>query len=76
MIKKYDEVFLDVFNIKEDELDNLKYQSIDSWDSVGHMTLIVALETAFDIEMEMDDIIDFESYKKGIEIITKYGVEF
>ena len=34
------------------------------------------LEEVFDIMMEMDDIIDFSSYKKGFELIAKYGVEF
>ena len=73
---RYDDVFLDVFDIKEEQLQDLAYQSIMNWDSVGHMTLIAGLESGFDIMMEMDDIIDFESYQKGKEIISKYGVEF
>jgi acyl carrier protein len=40
------------------------------------MSLIAELEEVFDIMMEMDDIIDFSSYKKGFELIGKYGVEF
>jgi acyl carrier protein len=40
------------------------------------MGLIAELEEIFDIMMEMDDIIDFSSYKKGFELIAKYGVEF
>ena len=40
------------------------------------MTLISSLEDEFDIMMETDDIIDFESYEKGIEILKKYGVSF
>ena len=55
--------------------DNLEYNTIPEWDSVGHMGLIAELEEVFDIMMEMDDIIDFSSYKKGIELIAKYGVE-
>ena len=56
--------------------DDLEYNSIPEWDSVGHMGLIAELEEVFDIMMEMDDIIDFSSYKKGFELIAKYGVEF
>ena len=41
--------------------------SIPQWDSVGHMTLMGALEDEFDIVLEMDDIIDFSSFKKGID---------
>ena len=55
---------------------NLKYESIQEWDSIGHMGLIAELEDSFDISMEMDDIIDFSSYKKGFELLSKYEVEF
>ena len=52
-----------------------KFESISEWDSIGHMNLIAELEDAFDISMEMDDIIDFSSYIKGIEILKKYEVK-
>jgi acyl carrier protein len=72
---KYDSVFLESFSIKEDQLsDNLEYNSIPEWDSVGHMSMIAGLEEVFDITMEMDDIIDFSSYKVGKEILAKYTV--
>ena len=56
-------------------MEELEYQSIDEWDSVGHMELIAELEDGFDIMMDTDDIIDFSSYKKGIELLKKYEVE-
>jgi hypothetical protein len=37
--------------------------------------MIAAIEESFEIMIETDDIIDFGSYTKGIEIIAKYGVE-
>ena len=70
---KYDRVFLESFSIKEDQLsDNLEYNSIPEWDSVGHMSMIALLEETFDIALEMDDIIDFSSYNTGIKIMKKY----
>ena len=39
------------------------------------MTLISALEEEYKITFETDDIIDFSSFKKGIEILKKYKVE-
>ena len=61
---------------KKDQLnDNLKYESILAWDSVGHMTMIGNLEDAFDIVMEMDDIIDFSSFNFGKKLLKKYKVE-
>ena len=72
---KYDCAFLTAFEIDRNQLGtSLTYQSIQEWDSIGHMALIAELEDTFDIEMEMDDIIDFSSYEKGVEILKKYNV--
>ena len=77
-IEKYNNAFIESFEITAEQLPGLKYQDITAWDSVGHMTLIAALEDAFDIMMDTDDIIDLSSYEKGMEILAKdeYGVEF
>ena len=76
-LEKYNNAFMETFEITEDKLAGLKYQDIEAWDSVGHMTLVAALEDAFDIMMDTDDIIDFNSYEKGKELLAKeeYGVE-
>lgn len=77
-LEKYNEVFITTFGLSENQLNGLKYQQIQAWDSVGHMSLISALEDTFDIMMDTDDIIDLNSYEKGKEILSKpeYGVEF
>lgn len=74
--EKYNKVFMENLDVTEDQLANLKYQDVPTWDSVGHMTLVSELEDALDIQFETDDIVDFNSYAKGLEILTKYGVEF
>ena len=76
-LEKYNNAFMETFEITEDQLAGLKYQDIEAWDSVGHMTLVAALEDAFDIMMDTDDIIDFSSYEKGKELLAKadYGVK-
>jgi hypothetical protein len=38
------------------------------------MAMIAELEEVFGISMDIDDIIEFSSYKKGIEILVKYEV--
>lgn len=77
-LEKYNNAFMETFEISSEQLPGLKYQDITAWDSVGHMSLIAALEDAFDIMMDTDDIIDLNSYEKGQEILKKaeYGVEF
>lgn len=74
--EKYNNVFVENLDVTEDQLANLKYQDVPTWDSVGHMGLVSELEDAFDIQFETDDIVDFNSYAKGMEILAKYGVEF
>lgn len=74
-IEKYNNAFMEILEISEDKLNGLTYQGTDLWDSVGHMSLVAALEDAFDIMMETDDIIDLSSYEKGKEILHKYGIE-
>ena len=74
-LEKYVGAFEEIFEVDEETAKELKYQDINAWDSIGHMDLIATLEDSFDIEMNTDDIIDFSSYKKGIEILRKYGIE-
>ena len=76
-LEKYTQAFVEAFEISANETKGLKYQAIKSWDSVGHMGLVTALEQAFDIMMETEDIINLNSYEKGKEILsTKYSIDF
>ena len=75
--QKYQDVFIKSLSINGNKFDeNIKYNEIPEWDSIGHMTLISGLEEEFDISMETDDIVDFSSFKKGIEILKKYSISF
>lgn len=76
--EKYDQIFMDCFLVQKSALNNeFVYSSIKEWDSVGHMEMIAAIESTFDITMETDDIIDFSSYTKGMAILSeKYKIEF
>jgi acyl carrier protein len=73
--EKYDLIFINSFEVKENELPSLRYQDVDTWDSIGHVSMIAELEDVFDIMLEMDDILDFSSYSKGIDILKKYGIK-
>lgn len=73
-LEKYNQVFITRFQPNGIQLEELTYQSVQLWDSVGHMGLIAELEETFDIMMDTDDIIDFSSYDKGKSILKKYDV--
>ena len=72
--EKYAQCFLEMFEVASDDLKALEYQSIEAWDSVGHMNLMGVIEEEFEIEMDIDDITDFSSFIKGKEILARYGV--
>ena len=75
MKEKYIAAFVNAFGCDESIVETMKYQDSENWDSIGHMNLIAELEDTFDIMFDTDDILAFDSYKKGIEILEHYGVE-
>lgn len=75
-IDKYNKSFEETFSITSDKLENLKYNDIPEWDSIGHMTLMSSLEEVFNVSLETDDIVDFSSYKVGLKILDKYKINF
>ena len=74
-LEKYIQAFATALEVPADSVQGMEYGKSEAWDSVGHMTLIAALEDAFDIMVDMDDIIDLSSFEKGKEILRKYDVE-
>ena len=74
-LEKYRNAFVEGLDVEDKITDSLEYEGIPEWDSVGHMSLVACIEEAFDIMMETEDIIDFNSFQKGIELLKKYDVE-
>ena len=72
---KYQDIFIKSLDLEKGKFnENIKYNDVPEWDSIGHMTLMSGLEEGFGITMETDDVVDFSSYKKGIEILKKYKI--
>lgn len=74
-LEKYTNVFVETLQISAEQCEGLQYQGVELWDSVGHMTLVAAIEDAFDIMLETDDIVDLSSFEKGKEILAKYDIK-
>lgn len=53
-------------------VDDLKYGQIPAWDSIAHMALIAAIEEAFDIMIDADDVIDMSSFGAAKRIVSKH----
>lgn len=67
------QTFRDTFALAaEAPVDDLAYQAISAWDSVGHMRLVAALETAFDLMLDTDEVIGLSSFTKAVEIVSTH----
>ena len=74
---KLKQVFAEVLEIPVDQVtDDLVYNGIERWDSIGHMSLIAAIDDAFDTMLDTDEVLDLSSFKKAKEILMRHGVEF
>jgi acyl carrier protein len=76
-LEKYKEAFIKALEIEKSKFsDKIKYNEIPEWDSIGHMSLMSELEEKFSITIDTDDIVDFDSFNKGKEILGKYDIKF
>ena len=75
--RKLRQAFASGLNLPEADVhEGLRYANSVGWDSIAHMALVAALDEAFDIMLDTDDVIDMSSYLKAREILTKYGIQF
>ena len=76
-LEKYIKVYVDLFGIPADQVgDSLTALTVEKWDSVAQMNLAAALEEAFDIFLDPEDVIELVSYAKGKAVLQKHGIEF
>lgn len=70
-------VFREALALSPDvEVEKLTYNTIKSWNSIGHMTLVAALESEFNIMLDTDDVLDMSSFDKSVQILGKHGIVF
>lgn len=75
-LEKYNSIFCEMFSLEEGfDGETVRLNDTPDWDSVGHMTLITSLEDAFEIMLDTEDILAFDSYQRGIEILKKHAIE-
>lgn len=64
-------VFQETLELDEDvEIRTLDRESVDVWDSLAQMLLVVAIEREFGIELTTDDVIDLESFDGAVALVS------
>lgn len=71
----YESILMKTFMINKDDVETASTKNVQAWDSVGKLSLVTELEEAFDIELETEDIIGFNSYQEGLAILRKHNIE-
>jgi acyl carrier protein len=56
--------------------ENASPDTIETWDSLRHMNLVVALEQAFNVELSDDQVVEILSYKLIKIVLQEHEVEF
>jgi acyl carrier protein len=67
----------DVFAVDVSEIDeHSSPDTIERWDSVNHLTLVIALEEQFGVTLSDDDVRDIVSYTAIERVLRDNGVAF
>ena len=77
MIEQLLSIFRNVFD--DDDLvinPSTTAQDIDGWDSLAHISLIVAIEKSFNLRFSTTEISDFESVGQMAELILRKQTNF
>ena len=68
-------VFVEALELPEHtDVEALKYRDIEQWDSLGHMTLVAAIEDEFGVQLETEQVIDLSSFKVALDMLRGFGV--
>ena len=74
-MKKLKDIFIKQFQIKDEkDVELLSFNSINKWDSLNHIKLIIHIEKIFNINVKTHQISELNSYKKIEEYLKKLNV--
>lgn len=73
---KLKEVMARVFNVAVESITvNSSPDTVESWDSLRHMNLVLALEQEFNVELSDDQVVEIMNYQLIKIVLGEHGVE-
>ncbi|MGH7419888.1 MAG: acyl carrier protein [Candidatus Rokuibacteriota bacterium] len=70
-----EEVVSHVFGVDPDSVDaSSSPETVEGWDSMGHLNLVAALEKRFNVSIDIGDTMEMASVQRIREILLDYGV--
>ena len=77
-LEKLNQIFCEVYSVEESAL-NEKFvnTNVETWDSIHQLSMVAAIEEAFDLMMDAEDILEMTSYENVKQLLTsKYEIAF
>ena len=71
-IDKLKQIFIEVFSISDAEVESYRKLDSSKWDSLASVTLIVAIESEFKIELQESDYESLSSFSSAELVLKKY----
>ena len=70
-----EDVIADVFGVDRQAIDGAgSPETIEGWDSMGHLNLVCALEERFHVSIDIADAMDMVSVARIKQLLLEYGV--
>ncbi len=70
-----EEVVARVFNLDPSEVtEESSKDTIEEWDSMGNMSLVIGLEEAFKVSLSIADAMEMTSVQRIKSMLKEYGV--
>jgi acyl carrier protein len=72
MTDKIKAIMSQVFDVPVEDIgSDASIESIDNWDSVNHMSMIMALEQSYEVLFETEEIIEMVSYRQIVHVLKQ-----
>lgn len=77
-LEKLNQIFCEVYSVEESALnEGFVNTNVEMWDSVHQMSMVAAIEEAFDLFVDTEDILEMTSYVNVKNLLTsKYEIAF
>ena len=77
-LEKLNQIFCEVYSVEESALnESFVNTDVDTWDSIHQLSMVAAIEEAFDLMMDAEDILEMTSYENVKQLLTsKYKIAF
>jgi acyl carrier protein len=71
--RRLTEAFQEALDLPSDtDVTGLAYGEHDHWDSLGHVQLVIALETKFDVQLSGSEVVELKSYEAAAAVVRSH----